>query len=261
MKLLYTVITYKRPRMLNNAIMSIYNEGLLWSSRDHTTQDQIEIVIIDDCEAEAIEEFGAQRSGQYDGMRIIQPGDTLAAKKDHTASRVGWALNQAVYESDADIVMMLCDDDLVYPWASARIIEFFKRHPGEDWGWGSSCIYNATTCDFPTIYSDDSVQFIDGEVVTAEGANEPPGLRDVPFMERTVAANRLDISQVAWLRQAQIDHNIRWSDKSHPKRQPIDHMVFHQMDGKFIKGCPNMDVLVQYKGSHAAQISKTGVNP
>lgn len=255
MKLLYTVITYKRPQMLRNAIRSIYNEGLLWSSRDHTTKHQIEIVIVDDCEAEAIEEFGAQKSGEYDGMRIIQPRDTLMQKHGHTASRVGWALNKAVMESDADIVMMLCDDDLVYPWAAEKIIKFFEEHPEEDWGWGSACTYNAVTCNFPTIETNDGMQLIHGQIVTAEGENSPPGKRDVPFMERTVAANILDISQVAWRRESQIAHNIRWIDKSHPNRNPIDHMVFHQMDSRFSEGCPNMDILVQYKGSHDTQLS------
>lgn len=261
LKILYTVITYKRPKMLRNAIRSVYNEGLLLFGWLHRTGHQIEIVIIDDCEAEAIKELGARRSGEYDGMRIIQPGDTLTQKKGHTASRVGWALNQAVQESDADLVMMLCDDDLVYPGAVKKIITFFEEHPDEDWGWGSACSYDANSCDFPFIHTTEGVQLIDGEVVNAEGINVPPGRRDVPCMARTVAANRLDISQVVWRRQSQIKHNIRWTDKSHPKNEPIDHMVFHQMDGRFQEQCPNMDILVQYKGSHDAQISHIGVNP
>lgn len=260
LKILYTVITYKRPEMLRNAIRSLYNEELVLFGWRYRTEHQIEIVIVDDCEAEAIEEYGAQRSGEYDGIRIIQPGDTLAQKKNHTASRLGRSLNQAVQDSNADLVMMLCDDDLVYPRASKKIIEFFEQHPDENWGWGSVCLYNALNCDYPNIHSLNNVQLIDGEVVSAEGNNIPPGLRDVPFMQRTVAANRLDISQVVWRRESQIKHNIRWAEKSHPVRHPIDHMVFHQMDNKFSNQCPNMNCMVQYKGVHAEQISFTGVN-
>lgn len=260
MKILYTVITYKRPKMLRNAIRSIQYEGLIWAAQDHPPNHQIEIIIIDDCEAEAIDELGAQRSGAYDGMRIIQPGNTLAQKKGHTASRVGWALNKAVQESDADLVMMLCDDDLIYPGATEKMIEFFEAHPDEDWGWGSACPYYADSCDYPIIYTIGGKQLIDGEVVWAEGSPCPSEKRDVPFMARTHAANVLDISQVVWRRQSQITHNIRWADKSHPKSAPIDHMIFHQMDARFPEGCPNMDILVQYKGSHDAQISHTGIN-
>ena len=260
MKLLYAVITYKRPMMLLNTIKSIQHEAFLWSTREYMPEHGIEIIVIDDCEAEALESVGAQRILGGTGIKIIQPGDTLAQKKEHTASRVGWGLNKAVQESDADLVMMLCDDDLVYPGAAQWILKFFEQHPDEDWGWGSVCVYNATSCCFPTIHTDDDMQFIDGEVVNAEGANVPPGRRDVPFMKRTTAANRLDISQVVWRRQSQIDHDIRWSDKSHPKHQPIDHMIFHQMDGRFSNQCPNMDIMVQYKGTHAEQISSAGVN-
>ena len=80
MKLLYAVITYKRPMMLLNTIKSIQHEAFLWSTREYMPEHGIEIIVIDDCEAEALESVGAQRILGGTGIKIIQPGDEVGRR-------------------------------------------------------------------------------------------------------------------------------------------------------------------------------------
>ena len=244
----YLLLTYKNPVMLNRAVRSVCAEWFLQSCQEHTPEDFFRLTIVDDCEIEATAEFGAHVTLEgYGGANIIQSNNTLKEKKNHTKSRMGKMLNEVVYSSDADLVMMLCDDDAIIPGASAKVVQWFKDHPEEQWAYGTDIGFDASAeGDFPglPLYGENK-PLVEGE---------PQQQETIP--ERTTAANVLGVQSVVWRRDAQVKHNIRWMDESHPKRNPIDHMVFHQMDRKFAKECPFIGFSIQYKGAHAGQVSR-----
>ena len=247
MLLEYLLMTYKNPRMLKRAADSVEMEALLWSSYDHTVPHNLRLTILDDCEVEAIGEFGAHITLPHHNNGIIQSRNTLEEKKNHMKSRMGKLLNQAVYSSNSDLVMMLCDDDAIIPGASLKVIEWFEAHPEEQWAFGTSISYDASAeGDFPNlpIYGE-MKPLVDGQTQQQD---------TVP--DRTHAANVLGVQDVVWRRDAQVACDIRWLEESHPKRNPIDHMVFHQMDNTFKLGCPFIGFPIQYKGAHAGQVSR-----
>jgi len=244
----YLLMTYKNPRMLRRAVDSVLHELLLWSTYDLTVPHSLRLTILDDCEVEAIEEFGVQAMEQpLNNCGIIQSRNTMEEKAGHTKSRMGKILNQAVYSSNSDLVMMLCDDDAIIPGASLKVIEWFEAHPEEQWAFGTGIEFDASAeGDFPNLpVFGEMKPLVDGR---------PEQQETIP--ERTHAANILGVHSVVWRRDAQAAHNIYWVDESHPKRQPIDHMVFHQFDAAFKLECPFIGFPIQYKGAHAGQVSR-----
>lgn len=246
MNLEYLLITYKNPDMLKRAFYSVQDEVM--------TGANIRLTIIDDCEAEAFLEFGVMHQQWMLGVDIvykyIAPQDTMKQKKGHSHSRMGWALNRAVSESDSDLIMMLCDDDLIIPGASAKILQWFEDNQAEQWAYGNSIPFDATG-DFDKglpVY--EGKDWISGELTTSE-----PDYKRI----RTPAANVLGVQEVVWRRPSMINANIKWLDQSHPNRQPIDHQVFHQMDERFKLGCPFIGFPIQYKGCWAGQVSRGSV--
>ncbi len=236
----YLVITYKQPQRLARTVSSVEREAMIAPAN---------CIIVDDCEREALLEFGVGANRSMAGctlaLRVIQPRDTLADKDNHRKSRMGWGLNRAVAEmSTADLFMMLCDDDLIVPGATRKIIRWFEEHPDEDWAYGASIPFDATITNRVEVLPG----YLDhGQIVA-----------DYVPVQRTRATNVLDISQVVWRRAAHVKHNIQWADRGHPRHNPLDHMIYQHMDGRFEKECPFIGFPIQYKGIHTNQVSKGG---
>ncbi len=250
MLLEYLLLTYKNPTMLKRAIKSVIDESWLWSTYDHTVPHYLRLTILDDCEVEAIEEFGAAKTIQYQPLnncQIICSRNTMKEKAGRMKSRMGKILNQAVYSSNSDLVMMLCDDDAIIPGASLKVLEWFEAHPEEQWAYGTCIGFDASAeGDFPNLPTY-------GEVKPLV-PHRPQEQETIP--ERTCAANVLGVQSVVWRRDAQVANNIRWLDESHPQKQPIDHQVFQHMDSKFVLECPFIGFPIQYKGIHPGQVSR-----
>lgn len=246
MNIEYLLITYKNPDMLKRAFLSVQAEAC--------TSANVRLTIIDDCESEAYTEMGAANQRWMLGTdlchKLIAPQDTMKQKKGHARSRMGWGLNKAVQESDSDLLMMLCDDDLLVPGVSQRIIEWFEANETEQWAYGTSIPFDADG-DFGhglPVY--EGKDWIEGQMVDHEPEHE---------WTRTHAANVLGVQQVIWRRPSMVNANIKWLDHSHPHRQPIDHQVFHQMDERFEKGCPFIGFPIQYKGCWDGQVSRESI--
>ena len=241
----YLLLTYKNPDMFRRAFNSVHHEAC---------EANVRLTVIDDCEDEAWEEssVAAQPWLMCNDFAhsYIAPRDTMKAKKGHTQSRMGWGLNRAVKESNSDLLMMLCDDDILVPGVSRRILRWFETNESEQWAYGTSIPFDANG-DFghglPVYKGKD---WIDGEMVDHEPDHE---------WIRTPAANVLGVQQVVWRRPSMVNANIKWLDHSHPHRHPIDHQVFHQMDARFKQGCPYIGFPVQYKGCWDGQVSRGSV--
>jgi hypothetical protein len=245
MNIEYLLLTYKNPEMFRRAFRSVYLEAY---------KSNVLLTVIDDCEAEAWDEMSVSAQpwllGNDFAFNYIAPRDTMKQKKGHTQSRMGWGLNRAVAESNSDLIMMLCDDDIVVPGASAKILQWFEHNDIEQWAYGTSPPFDANG-DFGhglPVY--EGKDWICGAMVDHEPQHE---------WVRTVAANVLGVQQVVWRRPSMINASIKWLDHSHPKRHPIDHQVFHQMDARFERGCPYIGFPVQYKGCWDGQVSRDSI--
>ena len=107
LKFLIIFFYYNRPDMVRNALNSI----------NKLTYKNFEIAFIDD---------GSEVKGEPIVRSILKPSflkkvnfidtnDTVEDKINREGSEIGKYANEAIKESDADIVLMLCDDDAMVP--------------------------------------------------------------------------------------------------------------------------------------------------
>lgn len=238
MKIHVMLLYHMRDEFIMSAISSL---------GDAMRPNYDKLTIIDDTPKEKVFNYGAKswydihrhntRVSKLWPFEIITIGDREEEKCGHT--RMGYYMNQTVQKSDADLFLMLCDDDCIYPRAFDHITKFFSGTPLQHWGYGMAMNYDARTA-FPHI---------------RELGFFRPSDVDYPFVTSTLGRNRLDISQVVWRRQSQIDAGAWFPDYTHPKQRPLDFCFYEQMDAEYGE-CPFMNCVVQYKGQHPGQLSK-----
>ena len=106
LKFLILLFYYNRPKMVLNALNSI----------NKLSYKKFEVAFIDD---------GSDNPGEPIVRETLKPSflkkvtfyntnDTVKAKIERGGSNFGKLANEAVKNSDADIVLMLCDDDALF---------------------------------------------------------------------------------------------------------------------------------------------------
>jgi hypothetical protein len=133
----------------------------------------------------------------------------MLRSKEH-GSIFGKYAQQAVEESDADIVMMLCDDDALYPEYFNNLNKYFQLHSDEKY-----------------VYS--HIHTYDPMLTKLE--DNPP--YEHHHLNKDWPLNphfNIDMSQVAWRRQAFIDSGIKFP---YPMTANLDAVVYNQMHNHF----------------------------
>jgi len=120
MKFLILLCYYKRPNMVRHALRSL---------RAQTHKDW-ELAFVDDSGPDStVLNIVLEELGNKNGITVYNVGDTDAQKMARGYSRFGAFWNQACRESDADIALMLCDDDALHPKYLANLNEWFTSNP------------------------------------------------------------------------------------------------------------------------------------
>lgn len=112
---------YDRPTLVRNALESIRDAGT----------DDWKLYFLDD---------GSARPGRpvvetVLGKRLLGKvefdfiPDTPEEKQRRGGSRFGAYLNEAILRSDADFVVVICDDDGLIPGALAKLVAFYDENP------------------------------------------------------------------------------------------------------------------------------------
>jgi glycosyltransferase involved in cell wall biosynthesis len=203
-KILILLFYYNRPNLVKIALNSIkihnYNN---W-----------EIAFIDDGSEEPGEPIVREILNEHlDKIKFYNTNDSIDIKmlrsKEH-GSIFGKYAQQAVEESDADIVMMLCDDDALYPEYFNNLNKYFQLHPDEKY-----------------VYS--HIHTYDPMLTKLE--DNPP--YEHHHLNKDWPLNphfNIDMSQVAWRRQAFIDSGIKFP---YPMTANLDAVVYNQMHNHF----------------------------
>lgn len=113
-KFLILLPTYNRPVMVKTAIHSVL-------SQDY---DNYELVIIDDNESRTVNRSITSNPK----VKYVLGGQSEADKKAQGGSMHGLVMNQIMKSTDADIAIILCDDDALVPGYLSALNEYYNQN-------------------------------------------------------------------------------------------------------------------------------------
>ena len=217
-KILILLFYYNRPSLVKIALNSIKN---------HSYKNW-EIAFIDDNSEEPGKPIAEEiLANQIHKVKFYNTNDSLADKlnrgKEH-GSIFGKYAQIAVEESTADYVLMLCDDDALYPEYFNNLVKYFDEYPEENYVYSHIHTYDP--------------------IITPLEANPP---FEDHHLNKTWPLNpyfNIDMSQVAWRRKPFLEKGIKFP---YPMTANLDAVIFNQMHNHF-GDCKFSGFIGEYKG-------------
>ena len=149
-------------------------------------------------------------------------------EKKSSNGMVGQTMNKAVQESDADVAIMLCDDDALCPDYLKNLNDFFESNPD------ALACYSHVFRFNPAFENIEFVRKI---------------YEETAYTADIRLAGSVDASQVAW-RTSVHDKNVWFEEK---RTKYLDYQFYTQLD-EMIKGVPFSGFFAQYKGVHPTML-------
>lgn len=225
---------YNRPQLVQKfALESVFN----------STLKNWELSFIDDSTDQhgpnVLEEFlyNNPRYRQFeDRVKMYQTNDTLEMRKERGNSIFGKFANLAMAESEADISVMLCDDDALLPDYTLNLNSYYINDPSRAYSFSHIWPYDPST------------------------AKDLESLEFLPFhlngAKPLFPSNAIDSSQVSWLRKRAIEDGITFP---FPQTHNLDAVIYQRMSNAW-GACPWNGFYGQYKGWFGGQLGRRGVN-
>lgn len=212
---------YKRPQMVLNALRSV----------KELTYDNWHLTLIDDSGDNSFKETFENYGFKKEKIFYIPINMKDEEKQKIGGSIFGKYMNDCIKNTDAEIIITLCDDDALMPNYLTDLNKFYNENPNEVWAY----------CH---------VKFFNPELEEYEKATEIPW--DTKFntsqlniyTERIFPPCRVDSSQVSFRKVAFTLSNQWWP---YPQTRDLDRSVFEKFSS--IWGtCPFANCFGQYKG-------------
>jgi|694.fasta_scaffold125935_2 glycosyltransferase involved in cell wall biosynthesis len=228
-KILILLFYYDRPNLVKIALNSVQRQNYTnW-----------EIAFIDDGSQIPGEPIAKNiLSTHLDKIKFYNTNDTIQSKIERNGeegSVFGMYAQQAVMESDADYVVMLCDDDALYPEYFNNLNKYFSLHETEQY------VYSHIHAYDPLL-----TKIEDNPPYTHHHLNKTEELN--PYFN-------IDMSQIAWRRQAQLKNNIKFA---YPMTSNLDSLLYANMHSVF-GSCKFSGFFSEYKaigqGAYGDQLS------
>ena len=143
-KFLIILAYYKRPVMVFNALNSIKN---LQYQNWH-------VDFIDDSGDDSFKETLLTAGLDNSKITYIPTYDTDEIKKSVGGSRHGHFMNESIRNSDADVIVILCDDDALISDGLNKLDKFYTENPTINWSYSFVKYYNPTTGSIETATED-----------------------------------------------------------------------------------------------------------
>lgn len=234
MKFLILLFYHERPEMLERALMSVKN----------STYENWDLAVIDDGTdlpgIEVIEKCFTKQDRITHRVSYVQTFDSKERKLQRGGSQFGEYANSAIRTSDADIVLMLCDDDLLIADYLEGLNDFYTQNPLEK-------------------YSYSHLRFYDPSLGSPEIGNEPD-TDYTRYLNSTIEpinpARRVDSSQVSWRISEWLKDGMKFPS---PKTSNLDEAIFEHMYVAW-GGCPFNGLTGQWKGIHKGQLVNQSTN-
>lgn len=198
-KILILVFYYNRPFLVKNSLKSIIAQNYKnW-----------EVAFVDDgsdVPGEGIVKEMFPNTDQFTFYRINDTVEDKLKRNGSNGSLMGEYANKAIYNSNADYVIMLCDDDALYVDYLKNLNQFYHDNPDKNYAFSHIKPYD------PAV----------------ELPEEPMPMREhhINQTEPECPYYRFDMSQVSFRRQPFVDCNILFP---FPYTVNIDAEVFLKM--------------------------------
>ena len=214
LKFLILLFYYNRPKMVLNALNSI----------NKLSYKKFEVAFIDD---------GSDNPGEPIVRETLKPSflkkvtfyntnDTVKVKIERGGSNFGKLANEAVKNSDADIVLMLCDDDALFSDYLNYLNRFYLFNNRINYAYCKLKYYDPSK-----------------EAYTKAKVNE----EDITNKLINPVTN-LDSSQVSWRRSCMVEKDF-WFP--YPRTRNLDAVMFVHLWHHY-KHCAPLKEFGQYKG-------------
>jgi glycosyltransferase involved in cell wall biosynthesis len=222
MKILILLAYYNRPEMVRIALQSIANQDY----------DNWELAFVDDGSDISGENIVKEMLGNHlHKIKFFNTNDTKDQKVLQGGSIFGKFWNNAMYNTDADIAIMLCDDDALYPEYLKKLNEYYSKN-NVNYSFGHVSLFD------PSVEKD--INSITDNLNTWLNNHYGP----------IHPANQVDASQVSWKIDAIKKFDIKFS---YPKTADLDSDLYMQLYN-YLGYCPYNAIITQYKGWHQDQL-------
>lgn len=226
LKILVLLFYYNRPKIVRNALQSLLDSNY----------ENLEIAIIDDGSELRIKNVADemfQSTFLENAYKVYYLEDTKEAKIVRGGSMFGQKANDVMLDSDADITIMLCDDDVIYPEYFDNLSNFYIVHQDVQYAY----------CH--VVYFDPLVESYVGKQCMGLENNHVTDINP---------CCAVDASQVSW-------RNIcvkKYADLRFPYPQTLnlDAYLYNQFF-RILGVCKYIGFIGQYKGVHAHQLYRT----
>ena len=162
-------------------------------------------------------------------------GDSVDVKLARGGSIFGKFANDAMYNSSADITIMLCDDDALFPGYLSNLNEYFLKNGNINYAYSHVCVFN------PFVEEIRDVDTIRDWFLNAH-------------TQPIFPTNKVDASQVAWRRKETTEANIEFP---YPQTINLDASLYLKLYSNF-GPCPFTGFVSQYKAVHRDQLGNKG---
>jgi hypothetical protein len=176
-------------------------------------------------------------------IKCYNTSDTVADKQLQGGSRLGEFWNHAMYNSDADIGIMLCDDDALFYNYIPALSNYYLINPDVVYSYSHLAMYD------PSMYYDNLASV----PIDLEFFNTPVPAMETPMNIGPSPINpyhRVDSSQVSWLLNPIKEAGIRFPS---PQTADLDASLYAQLFDHF-GPCLYNGLISQFKGWHVDQM-------
>lgn len=229
-KILILTPYFNRPLLVRKMLTS-----LIEADKHHKDW---ELNILDDNSLHPIEPIVEKMMvGYYDRIRTMNSGMTFKDKIDQGIT-LGKYANRAIRESNADIGILLSDDDELYPTYLKKLSAYFENFPETKYCYSKVHVFN------PLYQKSKDVNSLDNKYNQWDQPINPAG--------------KVDASQVAWRLSCCKEHGAWFKESTKliddmPWVKDTDISFFEQLYEKCGLAQPS-DLIAQYKGIHEYQL-------
>lgn len=205
-KFLIILAYYERPRIVLNALNSLLD----------ITYPEFEVHFIDDGSTKKGEPVVREVCNSIiDKFTFHYIDNTVEDKLKQGGSIHGNYLNKAIQSSDADHVIVLCDDDAIYPQFLTKLNRFLNKPENKDkkYFYHNMVLYNSLTERYSDGVDRNDLSYFTNQWKT-------------PIH----CSNRVDSTQVTYSRKAFVDDGLSYP---YPQTSNLDSSIFNQMYEKW----------------------------
>lgn len=232
LKFLIVLVYYERPQLVLNALQSL----------NELQYDNYEVVFIDDGSINKGEPIVREQCPNIiDKFEFVYIENTIEEKQRQGGSIHGKYMNQAIRGSNADIFLVLCDDDALVSDYLINLNKYYNENPHEQWAYCHLMYYNPNVENYKeAVYDRSQYKHQDVEPGVLHNRNTGP----------ICPAYNVDSSQVSFRREV-FERNGIWYP--HPQTGACDLSVFIPLHHA-LGDCRYIGSIGQYKGWFDGQL-------